>query len=348
MKVIWDDSTQFSLSEAAQDAYVDIARNPLAATGHAPGALAELRELGLITSGPDGSGVIAVDPKLVAQGLTARWRAQAASLDWQASTLERQLAPLAETYRQAGVQIDRSAGLERLEGHQAINSFIRTAVGNARVEALTAQPGGARSSASLEASLPHTLACLHRGVAVRTLYQSTARVSGATRQYVRAAMDAGAQIRTLDHYFERLMVFDRKVAVIPGDPSRTTALAITQPDLCGYLAESFEHMWDRAVEFLPTDPISATTEVVPGVRELIKDLLLAGYTGEVIARRVGLKTRAFQDHIAAIKAQMEVSTLVQLGYAIAVERSQAPGLRRPDPAGAPPEPVAEVEDEDGI
>ena len=55
-----------------------------------------------------------------------------------------------------------------------------------------------------------------RGVRMRTLYQHSARHSPATREYVADIVARGAEVRTLDEFFRRLIVVDRQVAVVPG------------------------------------------------------------------------------------------------------------------------------------
>ncbi|MFC5911362.1 LuxR family transcriptional regulator [Streptacidiphilus monticola] len=284
--------------------------------------MVELRALGLVR-GPDAQGLLhAVDPAVVARRHTARWRAQAATLEWQASNLEEQLAPLEARFRGGSAQQHSgSAELELLEGHEAINAFVQDAMATATVEVATVQPGGARAARTLDAVLPHSLGTLARGVGMRTLYQSTARFSEATRRYVRAVTSAGAEVRTVDGYFERQLIFDRSTVIVPGDRARSTALVIRRPELCRFLVDAFERLWDQAAPFELQDPARTAAAVVPGVREQIKSLLLAGLTGEAIARRVGLKPRAYQDHITAIKKEFNARTLVQLGYALAQERS---------------------------
>ena len=69
---------------------------------------------------------------------------------------------------------------------------------------------------------------LERGVDMRTLYQHTARRSKATRDHVDRILEQGAQVRTLDEFFNRLIVVDRRLAVIPGG-APDVAVAIHEP-----------------------------------------------------------------------------------------------------------------------
>ena len=76
-----------------------------------------------------------------------------------------------------------------------------------------------RRTAGRQAARPEVgareIAALKRGVKMRTLYQHAARRGADTRKYVAAVTAAGAEVRTLDEFFNRLIVVDRRIAIIP-------------------------------------------------------------------------------------------------------------------------------------
>ena len=59
---------------------------------------------------------------------------------------------------------------------------------------------------------PPRHAALERGVKMRTLYQHSARRSAGTHKYVAAVTGRGAEVRTLDEFFNRIIVIDRRIA----------------------------------------------------------------------------------------------------------------------------------------
>ena len=65
---------------------------------------------------------------------------------------------------------------------------------------------------------------LERGVKMRTLYQHSARRSSVTHKYVAAVTSRGAEVRTLDEFFNRMIVIDRRVAVIPNQEDLSVAV----------------------------------------------------------------------------------------------------------------------------
>ena len=56
-------------------------------------------------------------------------------------------------------------------------------------------------------------------------------------------------MRTLDEFFNRIIVIDRRIAIIPGASGPTTALVIREPNLVAYLVDIFERTWERARPF---------------------------------------------------------------------------------------------------
>ena len=67
-------------------------------------------------------------------------------------------------------------------------------------------------------------AALERGITMRTLYQHSARRSAVTHKYVAAVTARGAEVRTLDEFFNRIIVVDRRVAIVPGQAGLAVAL----------------------------------------------------------------------------------------------------------------------------
>lgn len=116
-----------------------------------------------------------------------------------------------------------------ISGMKKINDTIRFTLESSREEVLLAQPGGARSKSTLAKALPTHLDCLKRGVITRTLYQHPARYDQPTKDYVRETAEHGAQVRTLDEFFDRLIVVDHQVVIVPTNSERTEAAMFTDP-----------------------------------------------------------------------------------------------------------------------
>lgn len=206
-------------------------------------------------------------------------------------------------------------GVRYLNGMQSIGQAIDQALSAVRREILTAQPDGARPSAVLKDALERVRRQIAAGISMRTLYQHTTRFDEATKEYVRAVTEYGAQVRTLEEFFDRLIIVD-DIAFISANEDRTTAIAISEPTIVRFLRDTFDKAWDRAKEFpfVPLHAAKAADEVVPAIRESISRLLVEGYSDKAIARRIGISERSLQAHIAAIKQELGAGNRLQLGY----------------------------------
>ncbi|MFF1560480.1 LuxR C-terminal-related transcriptional regulator [Streptomyces sp. NPDC058279] len=206
-------------------------------------------------------------------------------------------------------------GVRYLHGLASISSAINEALAAVRRDILTAQPDGARPSAVLKEALESVRRQIAAGISMRTLYQHTTRFDEATKDYVRTVTEYGAQVRTLEEFFDRLIIVD-DTAFIPANADRTTAISITEPTIIRFLRDTFDKAWDRAkpFPFVPLHAAKAADEVVPAIRESISRLLVEGYSDKAIARRIGISERSLQAHIAAIKQELGALNRLQLGY----------------------------------
>ncbi|MEU6895098.1 helix-turn-helix transcriptional regulator [Streptomyces sp. NPDC046557] len=206
-------------------------------------------------------------------------------------------------------------GVRYLHGLGSISSAINEALAAVRRDILTAQPDGARPSAVLKEALESVRRQIAAGISMRTLYQHTTRFDEATKDYVRTVTEYGAQVRTLEEFFDRLIIVD-DTAFIPANAERTTAISITEPTIIRFLRDTFDKAWDRAkpFPFVPLHAAKAADEVVPAIRESISRLLVEGYSDKAIARRIGISERSLQAHIAAIKQELGALNRLQLGY----------------------------------
>jgi DNA-binding NarL/FixJ family response regulator len=207
-------------------------------------------------------------------------------------------------------------GVTTLTGLSDINEAVRAAIAGSRTEILTAQPGGPRPKKVLDDAFETVRQKLGEGVAMRTIYQHSARFDEATKAYVRAVTDHGVQVRTLAEFFDRMIIVDRSTAFIPASPDRTVASMITEPSVVRFLTDAFERCWDRAeaFPFVPNHAAQAATEVLPAVREAIRQLLTGGHSDKAIARRLAISERALQTHVAHIKEQLGAKNRTHLGY----------------------------------
>ena len=284
-------------------------------------SLALLIDLGLVAD--EGDRLVAVDPALVQQRLVAPLTAQAAAMLSESSEWASTFADLGQVFRR------RSAGDEpvtEVRGYANINRFLTAVVDDAETELLTAQPSGARSAATLEVAIQRDQRALQRGLSMRTLYQHSARRSIATQEYVARVGAHGAEVRTLDEFFNRLIVVDRRLAIVPAAESTEVAVVIHDANLVAYLADIFERYWERATAF--TDRESSTQrQVADDVHNMTVRMLIEGHSDHASAKRMGVSTRTYAGYVAALKEEYDAESRFQLGHIM--------GRRRIGPTGVP-------------
>jgi sugar-specific transcriptional regulator TrmB len=274
-------------------------------------ALALLVDLGLLREDERMEAWVAVDPAAVQSGVVAPMGRQVVELLDETAAWADTFGSLAQTFRRTPVG---GSPLNEVRGLPSINQFLTSAVDDAEHELLTAQPAGARRAVILDQAVDRDLRALERGVTMRTLYQHTARRSRATREYVERTLERGAKVRTLDEFFNRLIVIDRRLAVIPGG-SPDVALAIHEPNLVSYLADIFDRSWERAREYDEHGPAS-DSDIAAEVRQLTVRMLTEGHSDPASAKRVGVSTRTYASYVAALKDEYGVATRFQLGFAM--------------------------------
>ncbi|WP_177244663.1 LuxR C-terminal-related transcriptional regulator [Streptomyces sp. yr375] len=199
---------------------------------------------------------------------------------------------------------------------QEINEAIDAVLEDAKEEILTAQPDGPRPGPVLEDALESVRGRITGGVRMRTLYQHTARFDEPTKEYVRRVAEYGAEVRTLEEFFDRLIIIDKRIAFIAENDERTAAVAVEEPAVVRFLCDVFERSWVRAEPF-PFVPVAATEaarEVIPAIRESIRRMLIEGHSDKHIARRLGISERSLQAHVASMKKQLKAHNRLHLGY----------------------------------
>ncbi|MFJ6617468.1 helix-turn-helix domain-containing protein [Kitasatospora sp. NPDC091335] len=278
------------------------------------GPLDELIRIGLLVPDLDApDSLIAIDPTQLSESLSSTWQRQALELLTRAVALPTELSELAQEFHTPG-QVGGS--IEYVHGKVLINQKMQQYADAGAEEALALQPGGPRPPELLASVIDRDLAMLGNGTKIRTIYHASTRYHQPTRDYVTRLAKAGGQYRTLDEPYTRLIVIDRKMAVIPVAHDLNMAAFIHEPAVATYLAEQvFEPSWSRALDF--DGDRAVPQQVVSRLRQTIIDLLLAGTNHRVIARRLGISERTLARHIAEMREEHNVDSLFQLGYALA-------------------------------
>jgi hypothetical protein len=312
-------------SEAIGLYEVIVAENGIAAVDDRLTAGAPLRpafdllvEMHLVHLDPDAGRWLPDDPAAAQARVVSPMSLEGARLLDESSQWNRTFATLGQTWRNSADAEERGPFVY-VRG-PAIGPYLEALVAECQQELITAQPQTGRETGdnytvqvtSSERDL------LARGVRLLTLYQHSARRSGATREYASAVTELGGEIRTLDEFFNRMIVVDRRVAVIPAPDDLSVAMAIREPTVVAYLVDVFLRSWERGREFSATDD-KVKRDIAKEQRAMTMRMLIEGYSDPVSAKRLGVSARTYAGYVSDLKEEYEAETRFQLGYAIGTE-----------------------------
>jgi hypothetical protein len=261
---------------------------------------------------PGGAFYSAISPRAYLGQAVWALRERAAGLLQQAEDVPALLDDLAQAYDAAPRRIDRTGTVETVQDRDSIRHRIAQLVADAETEILTAQPGGDRPPDHLAWAMAQDVPFLRGGGVMRTLYQPVARTDPATSAYAAAVTPYGARIRVLDEDFQRMLIFDRAVAVIPASADMGSAAFVLDPTAIELLVELFERDWQRAERVAWGAPHA--TPDGGAVSDRIARLLAGGLSRRGIAARLGLSERTVAAHLARLREEYDAETLFQLGW----------------------------------
>lgn len=215
--------------------------------------------------------------------------------------------------------------IEQLVGVDAVRAWIEERAHEGLSEVMTFSPSGAMSEQSIAAARPLDEEALGRGTAIRSLYLDSARNHPPTFNHLRWLVETGAQVRTTATLPLRMVIFDRKQALIPVNPEHSKTGAVVQrgPGMVAALCALFEQIWQAAKpvgEDRTRDDQGLTSQEMA-----VLTLLAEGWTDDVIARKLGVSVRTSRRITAELTARLNARSRFQAG-ARAVERGWIKGV----------------------
>lgn len=205
-------------------------------------------------------------------------------------------------------------GSEHLVGLDAIQVRLEELSRELTSECLSVMPGGAQSQASLDASRPLDQDALANGIELLTLYQDSARNDPTTYAYARWMTENGGQVHTAPITPPRMLIFDRRVAIVPIDPASTKlgALCTREPAIVASLIAIFHQAWSTSV---PLGTLT-TGDSETGLTALEKQLLTllgAGMTDAAAGSRLGISARTVRRQMAALMERLGATSRFEAG-----------------------------------
>jgi DNA-binding CsgD family transcriptional regulator len=294
--------------------------------------VADLGRLGLVRAVPgDQEALTAVSPEAAAARLLFPMEHELRQRQGELAALRAELDELLPIYSEGRKQWQEAGAIEILPDLELVLSMLRKLADSCTEEVLTSQPGGGRRVPVLEEAITRDEEMLRRGVRMRTLYQHTARYDAPTNAYVERVSRLGAEVRTLSDGFARLIVFDRRIAVISLHKEPFGAVLVRDESVLEFLLAVFERAWSVAAPFPESYSQREVQALSTEIRQNIVQLLVAGLDDRQISRRLGMALRTCQRHISSIMEMLGARSRLQAGYLIAQNGLLPNGLPQDEP-----------------
>ncbi|MGJ6962065.1 LuxR C-terminal-related transcriptional regulator [Streptosporangium sp. G11] len=261
-------------------------------------------------------------------GLAALLAREEAALLAKQQEIERSRTAVAQMIAAYGDQHPARSGdgSETLAGIDTIRGRIEELVSECRQELLGFESKSAQTPENIAASRPLDEALLDRGVAIRIIYPDSVRNDQATTGYATWLTGNGGQVRTTPGLPLRMLIFDRRAALLPTDPANSGdgAVLLRGAGVVAALIALFEQTWGAA------SPLGGERrrdeKGLSGQEREVLRLLSTGLTDEAVARRLDVSVRTLRRVTAELMERLEARSRFQAGYLAAARGWLPSGL----------------------
>jgi DNA-binding CsgD family transcriptional regulator len=167
---------------------------------------------------------------------------------------------------------------------------------------------------------------------MRSVYPEDCRTDPAVLDYHRTVTKHGAEVRYAKQVPARLLVFDRKVGIIPAysADNRRAALRVEGEGVAAMMVLNFDLVWSAAT---PDDAEDTRVVETPAadhgptdLDRILLQLLSMGVKDEAAARHLGVSVRTVRRQIADLMVRLHAGSRFEAGMQAAMR-----GWLRPPP-----------------
>jgi hypothetical protein len=178
------------------------------------------------------------------------------------------------------------------------------------------------------------LQCLARGLRCRSITDSQVLNLPGSLNRLRLSTAAGEQFRISRSLPFKLVVIDRRIAIIPLDLAKPdgAVLLVRRSSLLDALCEMFEMCWDAATPFVAEPGATAAarqTDADDAHYDALLALLASGLNDKSIEHELGISQRTLARRLVKLMNRLGASTRFQAGWLAAML-----AMRRQKPSGA--------------
>ncbi|GLZ81660.1 hypothetical protein Afil01_64670 [Actinorhabdospora filicis] len=277
-----------------------------------PGLRRHLSELGLL----DPAAEIAVDALAALRRLTDEGDGQLAALAELMAARQRVTGALLRSFVDVASPGRAEIPAEAYGHDPRDRERLRAAVGElargVRGEVLEMQPPAAWDPAVLESARSHDAAQLAAGARVRVLFVQSSLLDPHVREHLRLRAELGVEVRLTPVVATRMLVFDRRVAVLEGAGDDVRAVIVRGEHVAVPLAALHDHLWTGASSVTDV-PRGAQDAQLSEQRRAVLRMLAEGAKDDTIARALGVSTRTVTRVVGELVATLEAGSRFQAG-----------------------------------
>ncbi|MBW8707095.1 putative HTH-type transcriptional regulator [Streptomyces sp. MBT84] len=205
-------------------------------------------------------------------------------------------------------------GAERLVGIEAIRRRIGELTRGLASEIMTFAPGGAHRTSDLAAAKTVDEPMLERGIRMRTIWLDSIRNDEPTLEYATWLQSLGGQARTVPTLPVRMIIMDRKYALLPVNTADATAGAVVLHGrgIVTALCALFDTIWETGTPLGKSQPQDARG-LTPQEAEFLR-LLGQGLTDQAIAVRLCVSHRTAQRCATRLMQKLGARSRFEAGF----------------------------------
>jgi DNA-binding CsgD family transcriptional regulator len=292
----------------------DVARELELSEHRLRAALAQLSAMELVDRWPGGSEKLHVaSPAVALAGLLAEQQVDLARRGRQVEWMRAQISALAQEWQVS--RRSQAGDVEWLDGVEAVRERLAQLTPTARAECLSLHPiDPVISEAAFTKARVLNSDVLGRGLSMRTVRQDGSRLHAPTLRHMTGLAEQGAQLRVAPLLSTRMIIYDRRTAIVELDPEDRDrgAVQLTAPGIVTALHGLFERVWAGANAFGAPSPGRDERGVSPNERELLR-LMFDGHTDESAARKLGVSLRTVRRMMANLAGRLGARSRFQVG-----------------------------------
>lgn len=198
------------------------------------------------------------------------------------------------------LDIERVSGLDRVRQRLDDLAFFSYR------ETLCLHPGGPLSRSAIETALPLDTRSLRRGLTLRGVYHPKALEDPAMAAYLREIVALGAEVHITEDAMDRMVIFDRGVAVVPINPrdSAQGALLVREPGLVSQMVAYFDSVWQSAGDLRDLINPGAQAPLLSGLEKRVLAALATADKDEIAAREINVSVRTYRRYVADLMTRL--------------------------------------------